>query len=199
MAGKVSHKMAGQGGVRIIAGAFRGRRLVVPTATSLRPTPGMLRETLFNWLQVHIQDARCLDLCAGSGALGFEALSRGAAHATFVERSAQVAAVIEANAASLGLLAVDVHAGDARLIVERLAARLPQEVYDIVFLDPPFDQPELMRQLVAVLLEGGLVRPGGFLYVEGPARSAMLAEPRLRLHRQSHCGRSQGSLYAVDG
>ena len=185
--------------MRIMAGTLRGRRLVVPTAASLRPTPGMLRETLFNWLQVHIQDARCLDLCAGSGALGFEALSRGAARATFVERSAQVAAVIEANAQRLGLLAVDVHAGDARLVLERLAARLPQEVYDIVFLDPPFDQPELMTQLVAVLLEGGLVRPGGFLYVEGPLRSAVPVEPRLQLHRQSHCGRSQGSLYVVDG
>lgn len=185
--------------MRIIAGALRGRRLVVPAAASLRPTPGMLRETLFNWLQYHIQDAHCLDICAGSGSLGFEALSRGAARATFVERSAQVAAVIEANAARLGLVAVDVHAGDARLVLERLAARLPQDGYDIVFLDPPFDHPELKTQLVAVLLKSGLVRTGGFLYMEGPLHSAVLAEPRLRLHRQSHCGRSQGSLYVVDG
>ena len=84
--------------VRIIGGQWRGRKLTFPNRQDLRPTLGRVRETLFNWLAPHVQGSRCLDLYAGSGALGFEALSRGAAEVTFVERDRKAAAALKGNA-----------------------------------------------------------------------------------------------------
>lgn len=115
---------------------------------------------------------------------------------TFIERSREAIAAMETNAARFALNNATMLCGDARSVLSRLAAQRMQ--YDLVFLDPPFDNPQLLTQLVGSLLSARLISPGGWLYVERPVREVALSEPRLRLHRQSRCGLSQGSLYMVD-
>ena len=127
-------RTASRGTVRIIAG--RWRRRVLPVAGTLRPTPDRVRETLFNWLRDDVDGARCLDLFAGTGALGFEAASRGAQHVVMVERERGVAALLENTAHALGAGNVAVVYADA------LAWRPPAgRAFDIVFLDPPYAGP----------------------------------------------------------
>ena len=129
-------RSAARGAVRIIAGRWRRRRLPVATAGTLRPTPDRVRETLFNWLRDDVVGARCLDLFAGTGALGFEAASRGAKHVVMVERRRDVAAMLESAVRTLGAGNVEVVCADA------LAWRPPAgRTFDIVFLDPPFAGP----------------------------------------------------------
>lgn len=119
--------------IRIIGGAHRGRRLAFPDSPGLRPTADRTRETLFNWLQPLLPGARCLDLFAGSGALGFEAASRGAGRVVMLERNAQVAQQLESNRQLLGLPQLSIHPADALHWLDQ-----PAESFDIVFLDPPF-------------------------------------------------------------
>ncbi len=149
--------------MRIGAGRWRGRRLRFPPAASLRPTPGRVRETLFNWLAPRLPGARCLDLFAGSGALGFEALSRAAAEAVLVEQHGAAAAALRQNAQAL-------KAEGAR-IVERDALEFlkhPAGAFDIVFLDPPYarDGAGLLEECLRLLAQGGWLRPGGLVYIE---------------------------------
>ena len=123
--------------MRIIAGEFRGRVIKSPLDSRTRPTSDRLRETLFNILAPRIQEARFLDLCAGSGAIGMEAVSRGASHVTFVDRSRRACALIEEN---LDLLDVpenqtDIHA----LSAENFVGRKHEHGWDIVFFDPPYE------------------------------------------------------------
>jgi 16S rRNA (guanine966-N2)-methyltransferase len=146
---------------RVIAGAWRRRRCSFPSREGLRPTPDRVRETLFNWLAPRIAGARCLDLFAGSGALGIEALSRGAADVVFVERDREAAAAIEANLARLGKERADVAAVDAR---EYLAGE--PEPFDVVFLDPPFAS-DLLAEVLAPLQSW--LRSGAWIYLEFPA------------------------------
>src|SRR5882762_5791801 len=125
--------------MRIIAGKYRGRRLKSPPSRETRPTSDRLRETLFNILAPRIKDARFLDLCAGSGAVGIEALSRGAAHATFVDQSRKMCALIEANIEELAdEIDVEVVSGEA---FEFLGRRAKKEgsPFDIIFFDPPYE------------------------------------------------------------
>ena len=119
--------------VRIIAGRWRSRLVKFPPAMSLRPTPDRVRETLFNWLGQRLDDLRCLDLFAGSGALGFEALSRGAARVVMVERDRETVDALRGNACELGAAGLDVVHGDA---LAWLGAN--KEKFDVVFLDPPY-------------------------------------------------------------
>lgn len=136
------------GRLRIVAGKWRRRLLPVVEAEGLRPTSERVRETLFNWLAPVIDGARCLDLCAGTGALGFEALSRGAGSVTFVESSRAAAAGIERAAATLGADTAVIRRDDAL----RFVAAAPPLRYDVVFIDPPYAadlQPELCRLLAA--------------------------------------------------
>src|SRR5699024_11993053 len=119
--------------VRIIGGQWRGRKIAVNSADDLRPTPDRIRETLFNWLAPRIQGARCLDLFAGTGALGLEALSRGAGHVTFVERDATTAGSLRQALTALDGHAAAVIHGDALN-----TAVFPQTSYDVIFVDPPF-------------------------------------------------------------
>ena len=120
--------------IRIIGGSWRGRRVSFPDTPGLRPTPDRVRETLFNWLQPSIVESRCLDLFAGSGALGLEALSRGAREVVFVEKDPLTARALQAELTRLG--------GHPRARVMELGAarflRVPGEPFDVVFLDPPF-------------------------------------------------------------
>jgi 16S rRNA (guanine966-N2)-methyltransferase len=163
-AGPAKHPRGAQARrLRIIAGRWRGRRWQFP-AGEIRPTGDRVRETLFNWLQERIVGRRCLDLYAGSGALGLEALSRGAAHCVFVDRDVQVLA-------ALGALLRDWGAAMGEAQLEQsdalsYLARAPQPV-DLVFLDPPFAGDHLARS-VAQLEARGWLAPGSLIYLEHP-------------------------------
>lgn len=160
--GKSSKRTAGRrpGRFRIIGGQWRGRRFEFDTNADIRPTPDRVRETLFNWLQPVIDGAVCLDLYAGSGALGLEALSRGAARSVFVDREATALRCIGAHLEVLGCdNAVLVHAA-----AETYLAHTEQR-FDLILLDPPFGSPRWDR--VLPLIEGRrLLRAGGRVYLE---------------------------------
>lgn len=154
------------GVVRIIGGTWRGRRLPVASSAGLRPTPDRVRETLFNWLRPHLPGARCLDLYAGTGALGFEAASQGAAQVVMVEHAEAVVWQLRESAHMLAEPGVEIVAGRA----EDYLAGAPQP-FDVVFVDPPYAQaiePVLAR------LAAGWLRPASLIYVE---RGAPFAPP----------------------
>jgi 16S rRNA (guanine966-N2)-methyltransferase len=157
--------------VRIIAGRWRGRRLRFPDGCDIRPTPDRVRETLFNWLQPNIEGARCLDLFAGSGALGIEALSRGADSAVLVERNPCVATYLQATLAALGASAGEVRKLDAQAFL-----RSAGQPFDLVFLDPPFAQAAL-EPLLTALAGRGRLAPGALVYIEHAARDGLPALP----------------------
>ncbi len=169
--------------VRIIGGAWRGRRIRFPAAEDLRPTPDRVRETLFNWLGQDLTGLACLDLFAGSGALGFEAASRGAQSVVLVEPNARTHAALVANAKLLGGTNVRVEKADAIEFLARRGARGVVERFDVVFLDPPFrkglDQG-LLRRVGERLAEGGLV------YVESDRQFEPAAG--WEMHRQATAG-----------
>jgi 16S rRNA (guanine966-N2)-methyltransferase len=157
--------------LRIIAGRHRGRRLRFPDGVEIRPTPDRVRETLFNWLQPRIAQARVLDLFAGSGALGLEALSRGAAQVTFVEKDRRAAAAIDA-------IAREWQEANARVVSESavpwLATTAAEPPYDIVFLDPPYAS-DLLAAAAAAL--AGRLAPDARVYLERRAREPLPALP----------------------
>ncbi|NPA72983.1 MAG: 16S rRNA (guanine(966)-N(2))-methyltransferase RsmD [Gammaproteobacteria bacterium] len=140
------------GEVRIIGGDWRGRKLPVLLSEGLRPTSDRVRETVFNWLQFDVPGARCLDLFSGSGALGFEALSRGAKSVTFLELSSPVAKQLSQNLITLQACHGEVVQGDSLQWLARPVA----SSYDIVFVDPPFNQG-LMQQAVDKLFISGVL------------------------------------------
>jgi 16S rRNA (guanine966-N2)-methyltransferase len=175
--------------IRIIGGRFKGRKLRFPATSDLRPTLGRVRETLFNWLAAEIAGARCLDLFAGSGALGFEALSRGAAEVTYVERNRKAASAIKSNVALLGIEQASVHCVDARQFLGR-----DRGAWDIVFFDPPFAASAC--GLLDLLLTDSRLRPRGRVYVERPRREA-LPEPS-RLIKEATAGDCRFGLLATD-
>ncbi len=151
------------GWLRIIGGTWRSRRLRLPQSAGLRPTPDRVRETVFNWLQPWIAAAECLDLFAGSGAFGLEALSRGAARAVLVEREPAVVSALRANAADLNAIGAEVVPDDAIRYLQR-----PAQAFDIVFLDPPY-RSGLLETGCAMLAERGWIKAGGLIYLETPA------------------------------
>jgi 16S rRNA (guanine966-N2)-methyltransferase len=166
--------------VRIIGGAWRSRLISFPAVADIRPTPDRVRETLFNWLGQDLTGRRCLDLFAGSGALGFEALSRGAAEVVMVERSRTVLAALRENGARLG-------AGDrARFVLDDALHFLgsPGEAsIDVVFVDPPYGSGlagDVLTRLPAWLARGAAV------YVESDARIA--PTPPWRVRRDARAG-----------
>jgi len=159
------------GTVRIIGGQWRGTRLPVPDIPGLRPSGDRSRETLFNWLQMHIHGAHCVDLFAGSGVLGLEAASRGAADVVLVENSRQAAQDLRASLKRLNAERVEVIEADA---ITWLANCDPQTM-DIVFIDPPFGTGLETRSL-ELLTVGDCVSPGGFAYIE-TAREAPAITP----------------------
>lgn len=160
-------KASRQNTFRIIGGTHRGRRLEFPGDQTVRPSPDRVRETLFNWLQARIAGARCLDLYAGSGALGLEALSRGAATVEFVDRNAPVTAAIREHLGRLREGArARVHTSDVASFL-----RLPPVTrFDIVFLDPPYDAG-LLEPACQALAEDGWLAPGARVYLEFAAKS----------------------------
>jgi len=145
-----------KGKIRIIAGEYRGRRIAVPDRPGLRPTPDRVRETLFNWLGQSLDGLACLDLFAGSGALGFEAASRGAARVVLVEQDRAAFEALKKTRDTIGTRKVELVLDDAFAYLKRSKDR-----FDVVFLDPPFRQnalPAVFRQLK--------LEPGARVYVE---------------------------------
>lgn len=157
----------GSNQVRIIGGRFRGRRLEFPDHEGLRPTPDRVRETLFNWLTPSVVGARCLDAFAGSGALGFEAASRGAREVVMLERAAPVARRLAAHAETLSASSIQVCQADALAWLEGAA-----EPFDLVFLDPPFAR-DLLGPVIARLAEHGWIAPGGRVYIESASGAGL--------------------------
>lgn len=156
--------------LRIIGGEWRGRRIHFPPLAAIRPTPDRVRETVFNWLQGVIPGSRCLDLYAGSGALGLEALSRGAREVVFVDLEPAVVRQLGETLRMLGCDRGRVLRSDAAGFLEK-----PDAAFDVIFLDPPFGQPvlaEACRRIEA----GGWLAPGGYAYLEAPAAAG---EPEL--------------------
>jgi 16S rRNA (guanine966-N2)-methyltransferase len=160
--------------LRIIGGTWRGRRLRFPPSPEIRPTPDRVRETLFNWLAARVPGARCLDLFAGSGALGLEALSRGAAHVTFVESDPAAARELAVRLAEWGAHGSRVEPADARKFLDGTPA-LP---FDIVFLDPPFAS-KLLAEAAAHLEQRGWLSDRALIYVERAAGVPAMPRPEL--------------------
>ncbi len=167
------------GSVRVIAGMWRGRRIPIAATTAVRPTPDRVRETLFNWLREALPGARCLDLYAGTGVLGFEALSRGASEVWFVEQDAALVAALKAQAAVLG--------AEPRVLRQDVASLLrgtPTTRFDVVFLDPPYAVPsepllELLRPWLA---------PDALVYVERPRAPGLPQVPAAEWWRSAQAG-----------
>jgi len=177
------------GSLRIVAGRLRGSRLAVPDADGLRPTPDRVRETLFNWLAPVIPGARCLDLYAGTGALGIEALSRGAGACVFVERDRTLCRLLRDNLERLHVEGADMVNADADAFLSG-----PPRRFDVAFLDPPF-AAGLWEAAARRLDEGGWLADGAFVHVESPREAAFALPPGWRLHREGHAGAVRYALY----
>jgi 16S rRNA (guanine(966)-N(2))-methyltransferase RsmD len=174
--------------VRIIGGAWRSRLVSFPPRRDLRPTPDRVRETLFNWLGQDLAGKTCLDLFAGSGALGFEAASRGARRVVMVERDPVIFRALTASRVALDAAVVELKRADA---LEFL--RDGGGVYDVVFLDPPFKADYWPR--LAPLLPPHLA-PGALVYHEGAARPAL--PPAWTVHREGRAGQVAYQLLKRD-
>lgn len=178
--------------LRIIGGQWRGRKLSFPTIEGLRPTPDRVRETLFNWLAADIIDTRCLDLFAGSGALGLEALSRGAGFADLVDNSAEAAKQLQQH---LQLLNAD----NGQVSLDNAEHKLQQhsgEPYDIIFLDPPFHQ-QLAASCIQLIDQRNLLSTRGWVYLEMASDEPLPIIPtHWRLHRQKSAGQVCYRLFA---
>jgi len=182
------------GSVRIIGGSLRRSRLDVPDAPGLRPTPDRVRETLFNWLAPVIEGARCLDLFAGTGALGIEALSRGAGRVDFIERDPRLAQALRQNLERLRQTDAAVRCADAL----QTLGEAPPDAYDVVFVDPPFT--ETLWQPAVMALEGnGWLRAGALVYLEMPAAAQIGVPETWNLHRESAAGAVRYALYRRSG
>ncbi len=149
-----------QGIIRIIGGQWRGRKLKVPDVLNLRPTPDRVRETVFNWLAPHIVGARCLDAFAGSGALGFEALSRGAAHVVMVDESKIVTTLLQEELQQFKATHAEIYR--AKLPSQ---LKLPAEPFNVVFLDPPYSE-NLLLPCCFYLEEQHFLAPEAYVYLE---------------------------------
>jgi 16S rRNA (guanine966-N2)-methyltransferase len=177
-------KAAQQNRLRIIGGQWRGVRISFPDHAELRPSPDRVRETLFNWLQPVILGARCLDLFAGSGALGIEALSRGAAEAVLVERDAQTIKCIQDTVQRLNATAVRVVQADALKYLDAP----PDRPFNVVFLDPPYASG-VLPQVCDKLANRGWLAPSALIYLEAPSDAPLPAMPQAWVaHRSRQAG-----------
>ena len=177
--------------LRIIGGAWRGRKLAFPDIEGLRPTGDRIRETLFNWLAPEIQGARCLDVFAGSGALGVEALSRGALTSVMIERDAKAAAQLKIN---LDLLKADkgqVINSDALNLLQR---DNQSEPFHIIFIDPPF-QLNLWQSIVDALENGNWLADDATIYIESHRDANYQTPINWQLHRDKYTGQVSYRLF----
>ena len=177
-------------GVRIIGGDWRGRRLPVADVPGLRPSGDRCRETLFNWLQPWIAAADCADLFAGTGALGFEAASRGAMSVLMIEKNLKAQAVLRQSIEQLQAEQVNLHAGGAMSLIEEFKP----DSFDLVFVDPPFDS-NLGGLALERLDKSRCVRRGGFIYVESPASMVLPAPEGWSVWRDQQLGEVRMQLF----
>lgn len=178
------------GSVRIVGGRWRGTKLAVPDLEGLRPTSDRVRETLFNWLQPALPGTTVLDLFAGSGALGLEAVSRGAAHAVLVERAPAQAAALRSAVQRLDAgMQVEVVQDDA---LRWLAEGARAGRFDVAFVDPPFEG-DLWRPALQSLLPR--MAPSAWLYIESPATQVPPLPPSWTLHRELRTAQARAALY----
>ncbi len=178
------------GFVRIISGKWRGRKLPVHDSEGLRPTTDRVKETLFNWLAADLHEARCLDLFAGSGSLGFEALSRFASHVDMIELDKVAASQLQSNISTLQVDNIQVHNTNALQFLDG-----PAKPYDIVFIDPPFRQ-NLIPLCIEKLAQNGWLSPHAMIYIEAEKE---FGEPNVpetwQLHREKCAGQLAYRLY----
>ncbi|MBD2813333.1 16S rRNA (guanine(966)-N(2))-methyltransferase [Xenorhabdus sp. Flor] len=188
MAKKSQHTPLGQ--IRIIGGKWRGRKLPVPDSEGLRPTTDRVRETLFNWLMPVIQGARCMDCFSGSGALGFEALSRYANNATLIEYDRNVAKQLSNNLALLQAENGNVVQGNTLQYLNQSGTP-----FDVVFLDPPF-RKGMLTETINLLETNGWLAEVSWVYVEAESESAATEVPtNWHLHREKIAGQVAYRLY----
>jgi 16S rRNA (guanine966-N2)-methyltransferase len=173
---------APHGEVRIIGGAWRSRRIAFPASEGLRPTPDRARETVFNWLAAQLPGAACLDLFAGSGAFGFEALSRAAARVVLVEKRLEVVAALRHSREQLGAEQADIVHADAADYL-----RGPVEAFDIVFIDPPYASG-LLGPCAGLLEARGWLKPDAIIYLEAPQGEVPPLPESWRLVRSKTAG-----------
>ena len=179
---------------RIIGGIWRSRRFHFPPTEGLRPTPDRVRETVFNWLEPHLKNSTCLDLFCGSGALGLEALSRGAAHCTFIDAELHAINAIKGHLATL-------HCDDALVTHAQLPAALTRLTcrYDLIFLDPPYTL-NCLNQCLGILLGQELLNEGAMIYVECSSMESLPEIPlTLNIHRHKIAGQVQYALLQYTG
>ena len=189
MAKKGSQQSSGS--VRIIGGKWRSRNLRFVSVDGLRPTGSRIRETLFNWLAPSIEGARCLDLFAGSGALCFEALSRGADCCVAIEANSQAVSELRHNQAQLTANNLDIVSGDCQKLLERGNTAKP---YDIIFLDPPFGL-QLHKQASRLLISGNWLASKAQIYCEFPATEAQDLPLSWRLIKDKIAGNVRYCLF----
>ncbi|MGO4998754.1 16S rRNA (guanine(966)-N(2))-methyltransferase RsmD [Oceanisphaera sp. W20_SRM_FM3] len=185
----VKKATAATGQIRVIGGQWRGRKLPVLNSEGLRPTSDRTKETLFNWLMFDIREALCLDLFAGSGSLGFEALSRGAAEVVLIEKDAQVAKQLTQNLASLP-------AAPGRVIHQDALAFLqnPGRAFEVVFLDPPFHQ-QLLSQACQLLETNGWLSEHAKIYIEHEQTADLSLPTNWQLLKNKQAGQVSYQLY----
>ncbi len=187
---QTAHNHKSPSTLRLIGGKWRGRKLNFPAVEGLRPTGDRIRETLFNWLMSDLPGARCLDAFSGSGALGLEAISRGAKTATLIEMNPKAARQLQDN---LKLLQCE----QAQVINDSCLnwlASAPATAFDVVFLDPPFQQ-DLWSATIALLEQHQWLNPEAAIYIETPRKLNLEVPQRWRLHREKHAGDVSYRLY----
>lgn len=177
--------------LRIIGGKWRGRKLDFPTVEGLRPSGDRIRETVFNWLMPSLPGARCLDLFAGSGALGFEAVSRGAAGLVMLDSDSRVVSCLRRHCETLKAEHVAVHQADAIAWLSRQPTEPP---FDIVFVDPPF-QSTLLEAAVSGLNAQPVLNENALIYIEIDQHQHFVPPPNWQLLKQKSAGHVVFSLY----
>ncbi len=170
--------------IQIIGGIYRGKKILFPDIEGLRPTPNRVRETLFNWLMQDIKNARCLDAFAGSGALGLEAFSRGAAHVTFIEQAPEAHSQLQKIIGQF-------NSPKLQLIKANTLSYLQthKDQYDIIFLDPPFGK-EYIQPCLESLVQNNILSAGGLVYLESKEE----IHPNNQ-HWESHKLKRAGQVY----
>lgn len=178
--------------VKIIAGRWRGAKIPVLLKDHIRPTPARVRETLFNWLRPYLPGSHCLDLFAGSGALGFEAISRGAQHATLVDNDRAVTQLLSKQIARLNSPQIQLVNADSLKFIADISRQ-----FDIVFLDPPFTKFKI-ENILRVLAAQNVLKPGALVYAESaPENFPQHLPADWGWRRQSRAGQVEYGLIAV--
>ena len=180
--------------LRIIGGQWRGHNIEFLKVPDIRPTPNRVRETLFNWLANHVESAACLDLFAGSGVLGFEAVSRGAASATLVEKNPLVCK-------QLGREIIRFKANNIRAVEEDACAFIQRsmDVYDLLFIDPPFGSELYQETLDTILRNDHILAPAALIYVESKAGEPLGLPAKFSTIHKQRASRVQYALFEVKG